>query len=187
MQCIKSHSIRWSFVCILLNGQKVQFLTIQFSISHQISNSSIWLRDRTLSGATTPGQSELESKGNEGVLDIPQSSRTQDSPSDCLLSYPGHSSAQMQLVYSSVPTTGLENILWHSYSRNLFQCIPMIKSFILYFLSKKHVVVIWTECAVELNLQLRYKYYFKKNPKLTLCHILPMIQGLSKYIYNLYR
>ena len=39
-----------------------------------MSNSSIWPIDRTLSGATTPGQSGPESDGNEGVLRIPQSS-----------------------------------------------------------------------------------------------------------------
>ena len=45
--------------------------------------------------------------GNEGVLYIPQSSRTGASPSDCLVSCPGHSleesylSAEMQSVYST--------------------------------------------------------------------------------------
>ena len=33
--------------------------------------SSIWPIDRTLLGATTPGQSEPGSDGNEGVLRIP--------------------------------------------------------------------------------------------------------------------
>ena len=48
--------------------------------------------DRTLSGATTPGQSEPGSNGNKGVLHIPQSSSiTGNSPSDCLVSYLGHS------------------------------------------------------------------------------------------------
>ena len=36
--------------------------------------SSIWPIDRTLSGATTPGQSGPRSDGNERVLCIPQSS-----------------------------------------------------------------------------------------------------------------
>ena len=36
--------------------------------------SSIWAIDRTLSGATIPGQSEPGSNGNEEVLHIPQSS-----------------------------------------------------------------------------------------------------------------
>ena len=48
--------------------------------------------DRALSGATTPGQSGPGSDGNEGVLHIPQSFSTAGtSPSDCLVSYPGHS------------------------------------------------------------------------------------------------
>ena len=46
-----------------------------------------------LSGATTPGQSGPGSDGNEGVLRIPQrSSIAGTSPSDCLVSYLGHSS-----------------------------------------------------------------------------------------------
>ena len=49
---------------------------------------SIWPKDRTLSGATTPGQSGRGNDGNEGVLRIPQSSNiTGISPSDCLVSY----------------------------------------------------------------------------------------------------
>ena len=45
-----------------------------------------------LSGATTPDLSGPGSDGNEGVLRIPQSSSTAGtSPSDCLVSYPGHS------------------------------------------------------------------------------------------------
>ena len=50
--------------------------------------SSIWTIGRALLSATTPGQSEPGSDGNEGVLHIPQSSRiTGTSPSDCLVSY----------------------------------------------------------------------------------------------------
>ena len=72
---------------------------------------SIWPIDRTLSGATTPGQSGPGSNGNEEVFRIPQSSSiTGTSPSDCLVSYPAHSlgkfypSAEKQLVYSTPPT-----------------------------------------------------------------------------------
>ena len=74
--------------------------------------SSIWPIDRTLSGATTPGQSGPGSDGIEGVLRIPQSSSiTGTSPSDCLVAYPRHSyvaggsylSAEKQLVYSTAP------------------------------------------------------------------------------------
>ena len=45
-----------------------------------------------LSGATTPGQSGPGSDGNKEVLYIPQTfSITGAFPSDCLLSYIGHS------------------------------------------------------------------------------------------------
>ena len=69
------------FVYTHLNVKTVVFQTIQFSISSQFS--SIWPIDRTLSGATTPGQSEPGSDGNEGIHRIPQSSSiTRTSPSD---------------------------------------------------------------------------------------------------------
>ena len=65
----------------------------------------------TLSDATKPSQSRPRSHGNEGVLDIHQSSSiTETSQLDCLVSYPGHSleesypSAEMQSVYSTAPT-----------------------------------------------------------------------------------
>ena len=52
----------------------------------------LWAIERTLSDATTPGYSGPGSDGNEGVLLIPQSSSISEaSPSDCLVSYPGHS------------------------------------------------------------------------------------------------
>ena len=59
----------------------------------------------------TPGQSGSRSDANEGILCIPQSSSiTGTSPSDCLVSYPGHPlgvgtypSAEKQLVYSTAP------------------------------------------------------------------------------------
>ena len=48
--------------------------------------------DKALSSATYPGQSGLGSNGNERVLCIPQSSSiTGTSPSDCFVSYTGHS------------------------------------------------------------------------------------------------
>ena len=73
-----------------LNIKIVLFQAIQFSISIQFS--SILPIYRTLSGAITLGQSRPGSDGNEGVLRIPQgSSITGTSPSDCLVSYLGHS------------------------------------------------------------------------------------------------
>ena len=75
-----------------------------------MSNSSSWPIDKTLSGAITLGQSGPGNDGNEEVLYIPQSSSISGaSPSDCLVSYPGHllgnsyPSAKMQSVYSTAP------------------------------------------------------------------------------------
>ena len=88
----------------------VLFQAIQFSISIQFS--SIWAIDKTLSGTTTPGQSGLGSDSNEGVLRITQSSSiTEATPSDCLVSYTGHSlgesypSAETQSVYFAANRT----------------------------------------------------------------------------------
>ena len=68
----------------------VLFQVIQFNRSKQFT--SIWPIDRTLSGATTPGQSTPGSNSYDGVLCILQSSSiTGISPSDCFLSYPEHS------------------------------------------------------------------------------------------------
>ena len=54
--------------------------------------SYIWPSGGSLSRATTSGQGGPGSDGNEGVLRIPQSpSTTGTSPSDCLVSYAGHS------------------------------------------------------------------------------------------------
>ena len=76
-------------------------------------NSSIRPINRTQSGATTLGQSEPGSDGNEGLLRIPQSSSiTEASLSYCLVSLTGHSlwesypSAEMQSVYSTAQPTG---------------------------------------------------------------------------------
>ena len=81
--------------------------------------NTIWSIDRTLSSATTLGQSVPGSDGNEGVLHIPQSSGiTGTSPSDCLVSYPGHSlresysSAKKQSVYSTAPAYWASTIMW---------------------------------------------------------------------------
>ena len=72
-----------------LNVKTDLFQAIQFCRKTQFS--SFLPIVRTLSGATTLGQSGPRSNGNEGVLHIPQSSSiTGTSPSDCLVSYPGH-------------------------------------------------------------------------------------------------
>ena len=90
-------SISTDFVYTHLHVKTIPCQTIQYSVN---------------TGATTPGQSEPGRNGNEGVLCIRQSpSITGTSPSDCLVSYPGHSlvvgsypSAEVQSVYSTAPT-----------------------------------------------------------------------------------
>ena len=96
------------FVYTQLNVKIVLFQTIQFSIRWQFS--FIWPIDRTISGATTPGECGPGNDGNKGVLHIPQSSSiTGTSLSDCLVPYLAQSleefypSAEMQLVYSAAP------------------------------------------------------------------------------------
>ena len=91
-------------------SKTVLFQTIQFSIYTLFSY--IWPIDRTLSDATTPGQSGPGSHDDEGVFCIPQSSSiTGTSPSDCYVSYPGHSlgesysSTMKHSVYSTVKPT----------------------------------------------------------------------------------
>ena len=101
--------------CRIFNAKSIfifytykQFYYKQFSINTQFSSN--WLIDRTLPGATTPGQSRPWSDGSEGVLRITQSSSiTGTSRSDCLVSYRGHSlgesypSAEIQSAYSTAP------------------------------------------------------------------------------------
>ena len=78
-----SISIRF-FVYLQLNVKTILFQEIQFSLRTQFS--SIWSIDRTLSSATTLGQSGPWSSGNAEVLCIPRTSL-----SDFLVSYSGHS------------------------------------------------------------------------------------------------
>ena len=112
---------------ISMQFKTVLFQDIQFSISMQFS--SIWSIDRTLSDATTPGKSGPGSDGNEGVLHIPHSSSiTESSPSDCLVSYLGHSlvgsgwsysSAEMQSVYSTASADWAKKIILNKI-KNIF-------------------------------------------------------------------
>ena len=87
-------------------SKTVVFQTIQFSKSSQFS--PIWRLDMTLSGVITLGKSGHGSNGNERVIRTPQnSSNPGTSPSNCLVSYPGHRmwgsypSAENQLEYST--------------------------------------------------------------------------------------
>ena len=88
-------------------------------------NSCIWAIDMTLSGATTPGQIQSGSNGNERVVNIPKHSRTGVTPLDSLMSYTGHSlqggdlsypSVGMQSVYSTAPA----NWTLKNHAQNIF-------------------------------------------------------------------
>ena len=79
----------WWWWCRSVNVRTILFQAILFSIRMQFS--SILPVERSQSGATTPGQSGPGRDNNKLVLLIPQSSCiTGVSPSDCLVSYPGH-------------------------------------------------------------------------------------------------
>ena len=91
-----------------------------------MSNSCIWPRDRTLSGATTLSQSGAGSNGNKEVLHIPQSSKAGASLSDYLVSYPGlllvvwsSPSAEMQSVYSTSPADWALKTWIHTHTNSL--------------------------------------------------------------------
>ena len=93
--CINS-SIKHSPFSLNTDISSYVFLTIQFNITHlssySLNVSFTWHMDRTLSGATTPGQKGSGSDGNKRILRISQSSRiTWASLSGSLVSYPGHS------------------------------------------------------------------------------------------------
>ena len=86
------YSVKW-FRVLLYNSHNLT------SVIYLHTICSIWLIDRALSGATTPGQSD-----NEEVLHISQIPKAGASRSDGLMSYPGHSwgtysSAEIQSVY----------------------------------------------------------------------------------------
>ena len=87
IQQICLHTVKWSNSFISNHSiYHKSFIYTQFKCQ-----SSIWPIDRTLSGATTPGQSGLRSNGNEGIPQIPQISKAGASLLDGLMSYLGHS------------------------------------------------------------------------------------------------
>ena len=91
------HTVKWVQV-LLYDGH---YLTSVICL-HTVC--CIWLIDKTLY------HSGPESNVNEGLLRISQNSKAGTSPSDCLMSYPGHSlgiwsylPAESQSVYSTAP------------------------------------------------------------------------------------
>ena len=93
-----------------VNVKTVLFKTLQFSISTLFS--SIWPIDRTISGATTPGQCAPGSDGNKDILRLPQnSSITGASLSDCLMSYSVYSLVVVGVLYSPTDWPRIEGVL----------------------------------------------------------------------------
>ena len=82
--CLHTHKWLQVLLCNTNNSTVICLHTVKWS------SSSIWPIDGTLTCTTTLGQSGLGSNCNERVLHICQSSRTGASPSDSLVSYPGH-------------------------------------------------------------------------------------------------
>ena len=121
-------------------SKTVLFQTFQFSISTHFS--SIWLIDRVLSCATTPGQSGHSSDGNYGVLCIPQSSSIAGpSSSDCSMSYPEHSfegtysSVEVQSVYSTTSADWAILGLWffiHIFNLRYYFCLVSVLCLVSY-------------------------------------------------------
>ena len=121
MLCITNSIIKHrSFIYTKGNVKTVLFQVIQQSKNTLFS--STWPIDRTLSGATIPGESGPESDGNKGVFRIPQSSgNTGASASDCFVSYIGHSleeSYPFAKVQSVNSATHLTRPADHSNSSN---------------------------------------------------------------------
>ena len=97
-----------------------------------MSNSFIWPIDKTILDATTPGQNGPGSDDHESVICISQSSSiTGAFPSDCLMSYPGHSFGGVLpccrdvvgIFYSSAPPIGQYTELNVKKKTVLFQII----------------------------------------------------------------
>ena len=85
------------------------------------------------------GQSGPGNNGNKGVLRIPQSSSiTGTSPSDCLVSYTGHSlggsypSVEVQSVYSTAPVD------WASVCVYVCMCVCVCVCIYIYILSASY-------------------------------------------------
>ena len=92
----------------------------QLNIGHLFAHivCSIWPIDRTLLGATTPGQSEPGSNSNEGVLRIPQISKAGASPTDGLISYPRHEEEERVLLLC-------RDVIGLFYSSSQLDCWPL--------------------------------------------------------------
>ena len=87
------------------------------------------------------------SNGNERVFHIPQISKAGVSPSDCLISYPGHllgrsyPSAEIQSVYSTASPTQLTGLNLSLMSVRFCVCTNLFTPFNVHFIEQKQLFV----------------------------------------------
>ena len=100
-----------------------------------------------LTNTNTLSQSGPGSNDNEGLLHNPKRSRSGASPSDCLVSYPGHSlgesypSAEMQSVYFIALCSAIDHLKdclhifviseYHNSPPQLFQCVNKSRTLVV--------------------------------------------------------
>ena len=90
------HTVKW-FKVLLCNSHNLTSVICLHTVF------SIWPIDRTLSDATTPDQSGPWSDCNKGLIRIPLCSNiTGASPSDCLMSYPGHPLGVLSICWDPI-------------------------------------------------------------------------------------
>ena len=141
-----------------------------------MSNSFIWLIDRTLSGATILGQSRPGSNGNQEVLCILQSSSIPGaSSSDCLMSYPGHLLWRCSLslcrdaagVFYSLSWLGPQGVHWGSLTplHRGSWCILQPQHFwVFWFIGRRKI-----RCWIFLfyNCYYPHKLFLQKSPQIS--------------------
>ena len=120
------------------------------------------------------------SDGNKGVLHIPQNSNiTEASPSDCLVSYPGHSLGgsylfkEKQSVYSTAPADGPKNLLLTFI--NYYYSLPLCRVAVGVF------NIVLQEDDLEISLWISRSPWMIER-KLTSLMRTPNRKSLSKYL-----
>ena len=71
----------------IINGYIISSITIKYE---ELLNRAIWPLHCTLTGTANPGQSRIGFSSNEGLLDTPQISRNEASPSNAVPCHTQH-------------------------------------------------------------------------------------------------
>ena len=80
------NTVEWISILLCSTNNLIQHQLIIGTVK-----CSTWSTDRALICSTTPGQSGPGGNSDEGVLLISQNSKIEATPSNSLVSYPGHS------------------------------------------------------------------------------------------------